>query len=423
MPLLKDIAISGFAGTAPTPVERLAINKYLVQDDLFNLLPFVNIGNSMPGNMVASIVTYDEPDEAEFRRIGEEYEVSNNEPKTVLVSLKLLGGIFQTDRALERAFGTNPGAVSNWTEQQIIQKINSIKNGFAKWFIQGDSTTNTKQFDGVGKYFTKFPSQENKVPMQLDGGLSSANALAVETFLNSAIAKLREVPTCVITTRLKGKPFLQSLEQYRNRGLRAITVNDRQYFTFMGVPIVALEDSYFPSAMTSLGTPFIFVRMNESDGVRVAVPMSPGVGNQGAVLDIIRPRMGTNGAGESVFVNKGGVEMFSAPIMEDPFVISACYITEGTYKPVTQVTVNGNATITTDNGSADYTVTLTPSDASVKEVSFELINGTGSGTLSNITALGCKVTAVTNGTVTLKATAKDGSGVAGTKEITISNQT
>lgn len=424
MPLLKDIATSGFAGTAPTPVERLAINKYLVQDDLFNLMPFVNIGmGGTVGNIMASIVTYDAPDEAEFRNIGEEYDISNNEPKTVNVTLRQLGGIFQTDRALERAFGSTPGAMSNWTEQQIIQKINAIKNGFAKYFVQGDSSTDAKQFDGVVKYFEKFPSQENKVPMQLDGGLSSTNALAVETFLNTAIARLRQAPTCVITTRLKGKPFLQSLEQHRNRGLKAITVNDRQYYTFMGVPIVALEDSYFPTAMTSLGTPFIFVYMAEIDGVRVAVPMNPGVGSQGAVLDIVRPRMGNTDAGQSVFVRNGGVEMMCAPIMEDPFVISACYITEGTYKPVTQVTVNGNATITTDGGSADYTVTLTPSDASVKEVDFELTNGTGSGTLSNVTALGCKVTAVTNGTVTLKATAKDGSGVAGTKEITISNQT
>lgn len=328
MALLNTIATSGFAGTAPTPVERYAINNYLVNDDLFNLMQFVNIGmGSNIGNIQATILTYDEPDEAAFRKIGDEYDLSNNEPKPVVVTLKQLGGSFQTDRVLERAFGNNPGALSNWTEQQIVQKINAIKNGFAKYFLQGDSTT-PEQFDGLTKYFTKFTGQDNKTPLSLAGGMDYTNAMKVEQFLNEAISKLKNAPTCVITSRLKGKPFLQALEQHRNRGIKAIKVNDRDYYTFMGVPIVALEDKYFPSSMTSLGIPFIFCTIAEMDGIRVAVPMNPGVGSQGAILDIVRPRMGNTDAGQAVFVRNGGVEMCCAPILEDPYVASACYVKE-----------------------------------------------------------------------------------------------
>ena len=42
--LLNEIAVSGFTGMAPTPVEKYAINKYFVNNDLFNLLEFSNIG-------------------------------------------------------------------------------------------------------------------------------------------------------------------------------------------------------------------------------------------------------------------------------------------------------------------------------------------------------------------------------------------
>lgn len=329
MALLSQIATSGFTGLAPTPVERYAINKYFVNNDLFNLLRFVNVGmGSNIGNLQATIVTYDTPDAAAFRQIGSEYDISDNTPKPVTIVLKMLGGEFQTDRVLERAFSNNPMAVDNWTEQQIGQKINSIINGFCKYFIQGNSSDDNKQFDGLQVFFENHAGQENQDPLELDGGLTYANALQVETFLNESVVKVVDRPTCVITTRLKGKPFLQALEQHRNRGVKAIPVYDRNYYTFMGIPIVGLSDDCFPTEMTDHGTPFIFAKFDEYEGIRVAVPMNPGVGNQGAILDIVRPRMGNKDAGQSVFVRNGGVEMVCAPIIVDPFCASICYVKE-----------------------------------------------------------------------------------------------
>jgi len=78
--------------------------------------------------------------------------------------------------------------------------------------------------------------------------------------------------------------------------------------------------------MTNIGIPFIVAKMDEVDGIRVAVPMNPGVGSQGAVLDIVRPRVGNTDSGEAVFVRKGGVEMVCVPIIQDPYCASLCYI-------------------------------------------------------------------------------------------------
>ena len=65
--LLNQIATSGFTGMAPTPVEKYAINKYFVNNDLFNLMEFVNIGmGSNIGNLQATIITYNAPEAAEF---------------------------------------------------------------------------------------------------------------------------------------------------------------------------------------------------------------------------------------------------------------------------------------------------------------------------------------------------------------------
>lgn len=411
--LLNQIATSGFAGIAPTPVERYAISKYFVNNDLFNLMEFVNIGmGSNIGNLQVTVVTYDTPDEATTRRIGNEYPISNNVPQPVTLVLKMLGGEFQTDRVLERAFSQNPTALDNWTEQQIGQKINAIINGFAKMFIGGDTAVNPDGFDGLNKFFDNNPGQVLE-PMVLPNGLTIENVLSVESYINSGVALLKDYPTCVITTRTKGKPFLQTIEQFRNRGIRAITVNEREYYTFMGIPIVGVEESAFPEDMLAKGIPFIFCRFGEIDGIRVAVPMNPGIGSQGAILDIVRPRMNNVDTGEAVFVRNGGVEIVCVPIMVDPYCASLVYVSETEFVPVTSVTVTGDATITGQT-TKQYTATVAPETATVKDVTWSVV-----GDAFTVDQSG-QVTSVKNGVSTLVATAKDDSGVKGTIQITVS---
>jgi uncharacterized protein YjdB len=88
---------------------------------------------------------------------------------------------------------------------------------------------------------------------------------------------------------------------------------------------------------------------------------------------------------------------------------------------VTGITVTGTGgatTITTDNGTLQLIVTVSPASAENKTVTWSITNGAG---LSVINSSGL-VTAVDNGTVTVRATANDGSGVYGTFIITNSNQ-
>jgi len=83
------------------------------------------------------------------------------------------------------------------------------------------------------------------------------------------------------------------------------------------------------------------------------------------------------------------------------------------------VTGDGGATIiNTKGGTLQLNALITPSDATNKTVTWSVTNGTGQASIGP-TGI---VTAVTNGTVTARATANDGSGVYGTIEITILNQ-
>ena len=86
--------------------------------------------------------------------------------------------------------------------------------------------------------------------------------------------------------------------------------------------------------------------------------------------------------------------------------------------PVTSITISGGNAITTNGGTLQLAVTVLPSNATTKTVTWSVSNGTGQATI-NESGL---VRAVSNGTVTVKATANDGSGVSGSLSLTISNQ-
>lgn len=323
---LKDITLTGIAGTQPTPVEKFVINKYLMTHKLFNLMQFLPAGKATLMNVVASVVRYGVPDAADFRNFGEEYTPSNSEPDIVQLVLKPIGRSFTADRSLERAMGSDKSGLSAYTNQQIEQCINATITGWVKAFMQGDSTSNKKSFDGLKKYFTDNAGQKNDTALELAGGISTTNALNVELFLNEHANKVREGANVVITTREKGRPFLQTLEQHRNRGIKAIKINDVEYNTFMGMPIIDVDSALWDSEMvsSSKGVPFIFARFGEN-AIRTMVPAdSPSA----QVVNVVKPGVKRTDGGASVFVNQGGVEILSCPVLVDPYVASLCYIKE-----------------------------------------------------------------------------------------------
>lgn len=76
------------------------------------------------------------------------------------------------------------------------------------------------------------------------------------------------------------------------------------------------------------------------------------------------------------------------------------------------------AAITTDKGTYQVRAAVLSLDATDKSLTWIISNGMGKATV-NQSGL---VTAVANGTVTVKASANDDSGVEGTLDITITNQ-
>lgn len=85
------------------------------------------------------------------------------------------------------------------------------------------------------------------------------------------------------------------------------------------------------------------------------------------------------------------------------------------------ITVRGtgnNTSISQKSGTLQMIAEVTPANAANKSVTWSITSGTGLATLSTSGLL----TAIADGTVTVRATANDGSGVFGETQITITNQ-
>jgi hypothetical protein len=79
----------------------------------------------------------------------------------------------------------------------------------------------------------------------------------------------------------------------------------------------------------------------------------------------------------------------------------------------------GSTEINTAQGTLQMTANVSPDDASDTTITWSVTNGTGQATISP----GGLLTAVANGTVTVMASANDGSGIKASIQITITNQT
>lgn len=106
-------------------------------------------------------------------------------------------------------------------------------------------------------------------------------------------------------------------------------------------------------------------------------------------------------------VNQNGSWQVGARIYQKPTIVEISIIGEG-----------GVNTITSSNGSLQLYSKIVPENAGDDSVTWSITNG---GELGTITPTGL-LTAISNGIVTVEATATDGSGVKGELQITITNQ-
>lgn len=112
---------------------------------------------------------------AGFRGVNEEYEASSVTKQRYTVDLKIFGGSFEIDRVLAKM-----GGIIDEVDLQIKQKIKAAQALFNDTFINGDSGTNAKAFDGLEKALAGSSTEFNASGTAID---LSTSAKVTENYM------------------------------------------------------------------------------------------------------------------------------------------------------------------------------------------------------------------------------------------------
>ena len=208
-------------------VDQAIIDQFRRSSIIFDLMPFDDCVS--PGG-AGSTLTYGymrktTASPAAFRNIGSDYTAGEAKRTQYTTNLKIMGGKFGLDRALNIA---NPQEVAFQAEEQVI----AAKNLFLHNVINGDSATT---FDGLSK---ALEGTDTEITSTADlSTVSATTALVIIEELNTAIMACKRKPSVIIAnskTIIKLKTAAAALG-YLTRSEDSF---GRQVEGFDGIPFV-----------------------------------------------------------------------------------------------------------------------------------------------------------------------------------------
>lgn len=163
---------------------------------LFDLIPFDNAvcptgkGSTLAYGYVCETL----PAVAQSRSINEEYTGDQAVKEEVTVNLKILGNKYSIDRVIAETGGD---AFMNEVAFQSKAIAKGVVNRFLYLFINGNATSDAKQFDGLAKLL----GTNNNVSQALStltGAMTEADAELICEALDTAESKLIRKPDAII---------------------------------------------------------------------------------------------------------------------------------------------------------------------------------------------------------------------------------
>lgn len=242
---------------------------------------------------------------ASFRAINTEYTPSEVTKERHTVDLKIFGGSYQIDRVI-----ANMGGIVSEIELQQAQKIKAANALFNDTFINGDSATDSKAFDGLEKALagssTEYNNGSDKVTIDL------STSAAITTNYTSFLDMLDE-----FLTGLDGTPSFIAGNTKLISKLRACARRAAMYQTTKtdwGTQVESYGNIPFVDLGAKAGTNDDVVKTDSSTGTtslyvaRLGLDGLHGVSMAGvSPIQTWLPDFSTSGA-----VKTGEVEMLAA---------------------------------------------------------------------------------------------------------------
>lgn len=220
------------------PLSGLFVNDYFLQDKCLNAMQFNNGAtvNSAGGMSYTVVRTEKVTGAAASRAFGSDYTVVNSNPVPETFYLAVLGGKYQVDSTQDEILK------KVLSENEAREKMSAAVNEFARQLIKGDPDTNAGEFLGFEKYCT-----ENDLVMTVKGVLPEAGitediALAFLGWFNKLKGKLTVDANAIYCSRDMASA-LETVQAILGRHTTPITIGKVNYETFLGLPIIPLDNS------------------------------------------------------------------------------------------------------------------------------------------------------------------------------------
>lgn len=192
MPITLEQAKVGMADK----VDQAVIDIFRRESFILQQLPFDNVVSPGTGGstMTYGYTQLKTPSMAAGRKLNEEYKPGEAIKEKKTADIKIFGGAFEVDRVLEDT------AAKSEINFQLEEKSKATVNKFHNDFINGDSTVNDTDFDGLDKLVTGTDTEftPNDVVDLSTPEKIKQNAPLLRLLLDKWIAKMEGKPSMLL---------------------------------------------------------------------------------------------------------------------------------------------------------------------------------------------------------------------------------
>ena len=301
-------------------VAAQVVDTFLRNSEILQMLQFDNCVSPQGGSTLT--YTYMQkklPSMAAFRELNTEYTASEATLEQKSADLKIFGGKFSMDRVLKQAEGKY-----NNMAFQMEEKILAAISLFHYTLINGDATTNKKEFDGLDKMLAGTTTEFNNDKVIDLSNIESLKANADEAYeALQKLIKTTKADALLMNTSMIGK--IQTLARILGYKTETEEAFGKKVVAMDGVRFMDLGDHYTVSgnavtansvvkagisrtvgtAQTGL-TDIYGVKFDLNDGFHAA-----SLTGNSAITQIL-PDFTTTGA-----VKDGEVEMVAATVLKN----------------------------------------------------------------------------------------------------------
>lgn len=244
------------------------VDIFLRESEILQAMPFDNcvaqggVGSTLTYGYIRKVL----PAIADFRAINAEYNAHEATVEKASVDLKIMGAKFAIDRVLNDAAGQ-----WNNVAYQFEEAVKAVVSMFNYNMVQGDASTTTNGFDGLGKIC----SANSQIVSGADIDLSTAAAISENAgaFYDAIMGMLADTNGNALLVNSIMKQKIQSVARVLGYKTESEEAFGKRVTKIDGVPIIDMGNHYTVSGDTVTAAPIVpagslfAVRFDAVDGV------------------------------------------------------------------------------------------------------------------------------------------------------------